>query len=304
MQNDLKYGQMILTVAESKRLLCKAILAHPYVQKAWEDGITVIHPSSTTYFVLKELGLELPKESNGLWVCGHISPKGLCQAKPMADLMLGSYKDPGKGTLYPFDFVFKKGVLQSQGPLQEALDEMNENDVYVKSVNAIDPEGKLGILLCVPGGGSIGNVLRNKTKRKYKILCATGLEKSIPVPIKNAAKLCASLDRATGIKCKMTILRPDDFISEIEAFKALTGCDATPIACGGIDGMEGGYVFVLAGTQQQLDRAWGIWEEIRGSAFPDPPEYECSECPFPVCEHSPSYDINYSEGIYRAPVVK
>lgn len=300
----LKYGQMILTVAESKKLICKAILQHPYVKKAWEEGIIVVHPSSTTYFILEELGLELPKENNGLWVCGHISNKGLCRAKPMADLMLGSYKDPCKGTYYPFDFVFKNGVLQPQGPLQDVLDQMSENDVYIKSVNAIDPEGNLGILLCVPGGGSIGNVMRNKPKRNFKILAATGIEKNIPVPIIKAAKMCIKLDKATGIKCKMTILKANDFLSEIEAFKILTGCIATPVACGGISGMEGGYVFVLEGTEEQLNKAWELWKEIRNSQLPEAPEYECEECPFPVCSHSPKYDPAYSEGIYKAPTVE
>lgn len=296
-------GQMILTVAESKRLISKAILQHPFVKRAWQEGIVVVHPSSTTYFVLEELGLELPEGNRGLWICGHVRSSGLCLSRPMIELMMGNYQDPQKGTHYPFDLVFKKGELQTPGPLGEILEQMGENDVYVKAVNAIDPDGNLGILLCVPGGGSVGNVIRNKPKRNYKILAASGLEKKIPTPIKEAGRLCRGLDRATGIKSSMTILKADGFISEIEAFAMLTGCRATPVACGGVDGMEGGYVFVLEGTKEQLDRAWEIWQEIRGSQLPPVPDFNCSDCPWVACSHSPHYDPNFSEGIYQAPVV-
>jgi hypothetical protein len=101
----------------------------------------------------------------------------------------------------------------------------------------------------------------------------------------------------------MTVLRSDDFISEIEAFNILTGCKATPVACGGVGGMEGGYVFVLEGTEEQLDKAWEIWREIRGSKLPALPDFDCAECPWMVCSHSPKYDPNFSEGIYRSPLV-
>jgi hypothetical protein len=291
---------MILTVAESKRLICKAILEHPFVKKAWTDGIVVIHPSSTTYFILDELGVDLPKENNGLWICGHIRAQGLCLSKPFIELLIGgNYADPHKGAEYPFDLVFKKGVLQTPGPLTEVIDEMGEDDVYVKAVNAVDPEGNLGILLCVAGGGSVGNVIRNKSKGKYKILAATGLEKNILTPIKEAAKLCKGLSLSTGIRTSMTILKADGFISEIEAFQTLTGCKATPVACGGVDGMEGGYVFVLEGTEDELNKAWSIWRELKGSQLPTAPDFECAGCPWKGCNCSPNYDPDFSEGVYQ-----
>jgi hypothetical protein len=299
----IKRGQMILTVSESKRIIAKAILQFPMVKKAMSDGIVVIHPSSTTYFILEELGIELPPENKGLWICGHVCSKGLCLSRPMVELMLGNYQAQ-EGTQYPFDLIFKKGVLQTPGPLIDVLEQMGEDDVYIKAVNAIDPEGKLGILLCVPGGGSIGSVIRNKPKRKYKILACSGIEKMIPTPIKEAGRLCRGLDRATGVKSSMTVLKPDAFLTEIEAFEMLTGCKATPVACGGVDGMEGGYIFVLEGTDAQLDKAWELWREVRGSKLPKLPDFECKDCPFIVCSHSPKYDPNFAESVHQAPLVE
>lgn len=291
-------GQMILTVNESRKLIAKAILAHPLVVDAWRNGIVVVHPSATTYYVLEELGLDIPQGNNGLWICGHVRGSGLCLSRPMIELMMGNYKDPHQGTQYPFDYVFKKGVLQPSTPLNDVLNEMGEKDVYVKAVNAIDPEGNLGILLCVAGGGSIGNVIRTRPKRKYKILAATGLEKMIPIPIKEAGQACRGLDQSTGLRVSMTVMKADDFISEIEAFKLLTRCKAIPVACGGIDGMEGGYTFILEGTEEQLKDAWDTWKSIKGSRLPPAPDFECKDCPWPACSFSPKYDPNFSEGIY------
>jgi hypothetical protein len=298
----MKRGQVVLTVTKSKMLISKAILQHPMIKKAWSDGIVVVHPSSTVYFILEELGLTLPEGNRGLWVCGHVRSLGLCLSKPMIELMMGTYEAQSGGK-YPFDLVFKKGVLQPSTPLSDVLAEMGENDVYVKTINAIDPQGKLGILLCVPGGGSVGNVIVNKPIRNYKILAAGGLEKLIPTPIRDAGRLCRGLDRSVGVKTSMTVLKADDFITEVTAIEMLTGCKATAVACGGIDGMEGGYVYVLEGTSQQLDTAWTLFDEIKDCKLPSLPDFACEDCIFKVCNLSPHYDPNYAEGVHGAPLV-
>lgn len=303
----IKKGQIILTVTESKRLISRAIVQHPIIKKALRDGIVVVHPSSTTYFMLEELEAKLPPENKGLWICGHISQKGLCLSMPIVKLLMGEYgeyKDQQGGSNYPFDLVFKKGVLQKPGNLIDVLKQMGENDVYVKAVNSIHPDGKLGILLCAPGGGSIGSVIRNKSKQGYKVLAVTGLEKLVSASLKEAAHSCRSLDKVAGVKCSITALKADFFISEIEAFDILTGCKATQIACGGVDGMEGGSVFGLAGKENQLDKAWEIWQEIRGSKLPALPDFECKDCSFVLCSHSPKYNKAISDKFHGHKVVK
>ena len=295
--------QIVLTVPQSKKLLSKAVLKHPMLQKAWKEGIVVVHPSSTVYFILEELGVQLPEGNRGLWVCGHVRKCGLCLSKPMIDLMMGTYEAQSGGK-YPFDLIFRKGVLQPSTPLSDVIAEMGEDDVYVKSVNAIDPDGRLGVLLCVPGGGSIGNIIVNKPRRNYKILGVGGLEKVIPTSIKEAARLCRGLDQAQGVKTSMTVLKTDDFMSEVEAFKILTGCKATPVASGGIDGMEGGYVFILEGSDEEIAAACKLLDEVRDAKMPALPDYPCDECSFKVCSLAPAYDPNYAEVVHDAPLVE
>ncbi|TRZ51583.1 hypothetical protein D4S03_04905 [bacterium] len=79
-------AQVILKPTEAKRLLSKAVLNLDKVKRVLEAGIVMIHPSSTSMFMLQELGFELPKE--GIWVCGHISPKSYAFHRGMIDIVL------------------------------------------------------------------------------------------------------------------------------------------------------------------------------------------------------------------------
>ena len=80
--------QVVLAPTEAKRLLSKAVLQLEEVKRALEDGIVIIHPSSTTIFMLEELGHTL--SDDGIWICGHISPKGLCISRKMIDAATAS----------------------------------------------------------------------------------------------------------------------------------------------------------------------------------------------------------------------
>jgi len=48
-------AQVVLRPSESKKLICKAILEMEPVQKALKQGIVVIHPSITTYFLFEHI---------------------------------------------------------------------------------------------------------------------------------------------------------------------------------------------------------------------------------------------------------
>ena len=47
--------QVILTVAESKRLIAKGVAAMPVVKKAMKDGMVVVATGTTNAYVLEEL---------------------------------------------------------------------------------------------------------------------------------------------------------------------------------------------------------------------------------------------------------
>jgi hypothetical protein len=71
----------------------------------------------------------------------------------------------------------------------------------------------------------------------------------------------------------MTVFKADDFYDEVEALRILTGCKATPVASGGIDGMEGGYVFVLEEARSSFDAAWELLAGDQGQQAAAPARF-------------------------------
>jgi hypothetical protein len=280
-------AQVVLTPTESKRLLSKAVLALSEVKKALDGGIVVIHPSSTTIFMLGELGYTLPE--GGIWVCGHISPKGLCISRGMLDAVT-STPDYGPEH-YPFDLVLQKGKLLPIGAstLGPTLNKMTAEDVYVKSVNAIDPDGKLGVLLAGrSSGGSIGLVLNRQKQIKFKMIIPVGLEKRISVSLAEAQKAAIKTTKAQGIPCGLWQLR-GMLITEVEAFRQLFDVNAIPISAGGIEGAEGAVVWVLEGDDAKVQKAYDVCQEIHGTKPPYLLDtYECDKCPNGLCDFAGS----------------
>ncbi len=276
-------AQVVLTPTESKRLLSKAVFGLDEVKRALAEGILIIHPSSTSIFMLAELGFELPEK--GIWVCGHISPKGLCISRKMIDAVL---ETPEYGAEhYPFDLIIRKGRLLpfEESGLGPVLDDMNSRDVYVKSVNAIDPKGKLGVLLAArTTGGSIGLVIRKQKEKKFQMIMPVGLEKRIPISLQEAQKAAVGVSKAQGIPCGLWQLR-GKLITEIEAFRHLFDVEAIPVSAGGLEGAEGSIVWVLRGKAENVEKAYDLCQQIHGSQLPYRLEaYECSRCPNTLCD--------------------
>jgi hypothetical protein len=52
-------------------------------------------------------------------------------------------------------------------------------------------------------------------------------------------------------------------ITEIQAAQILWGVQATMVAAGGVDGMEGAVILALEGPEEAIDRAYGDWEVLK-----------------------------------------
>ena len=277
------YLQVVLTPTESKRLLSKAVLQLDEVKRALDDGIVIIHPCSTTIFMLEELGFQVPEQ--GIWVCGHISPKGLCISRKQIDAVM---RRPGWGPeQYDFDIIIRKGKILpfEESALGPILDEMTADDLYIKSVNALDPESKAGVLLAARStGGSIGLVLKKQKQKKFKLILPVGLEKRIPIPLSKAMAMAAKTQRAQGIPCGLWRLK-GKLITEIEAFRILCDVEAVPISAGGLCGAEGAIVWVLYGDEKKVEEAYNLRRQIQGHELPYTLDvYECKDCPKAVCD--------------------
>ena len=92
-------AQIVLTPAESKKLIAKAVAGLEAVQKAAKRGIVALHPSSSTYFIVEEITGSKPKTN--YWVCGVVAPRGMCVEMAMA---LGSTLTPHEESTDPAIF--------------------------------------------------------------------------------------------------------------------------------------------------------------------------------------------------------
>jgi hypothetical protein len=244
-------AQVVLTPAEGKRLIAKAISNMELVQEAFEKGILIIATSTTTAYVAEELmGKKIPNK--GMFTAGVVTENGLHVTKPE-----GRYKH----------HVFEKGEIKELGTpdLIPYLEKMGSSDVFIKGANAIDPFGAAGILLAGKGGGTIGTAWGHIVSNGIKLVIAAGLEKLVPVSLTDYVSQMGAdvINVSQGWKCGMLVVH-GQIITEMEAIKFLFGVEAVPIGGGGIDGAEGCKIFLLEGGKDNINLAMEVLDKING----------------------------------------
>ena len=262
--------QVGLTPAESKRLIAKAVKVMPVIQRALKEGNIIVDRSTTAALILEELTGEPLDYSR--YASGLVVEEGTCVTKnQLRPRMLVKGK--------PQEVIQPEGERMSS-VFRELLEDMNEKDVFIKSANALDPEGNVGVLAASPGGGIIGRTQPVIRRRQVNLVIPVGLEKLIPNSIDAARRAAGifSMDDSMGLPCSLVPVK-GLVITEIEAIDLLTGAEAIPIAAGGISGAEGAVVLVITGTQEQVQAAKEILREVKGEKQIKVPRRDCQDCP-------------------------
>jgi len=238
---------VILTVSESKRLIAKGVVAMDFVQKALKEGTVAVAKGTTNGYIVEEL-LE-NKIDKTQYCTGTTFPAKAEKA--------------GKtGGSIP-DLVLRDGQPVEGAVATEAVGDMKSGDVFMKGANALNWEKKQAALLIGhQTGGTIGATYGTIIARRIRLVIPVGLEKSVPTDIQAAAKMINNDPTARVTPTLFPMV--GDIITEIEALKVLTGVDATPIAAGGIGGAEGAVWLCLRGTEEELDKAGKLIDEIQG----------------------------------------
>jgi len=292
-------AQVVLTPPESKCLISKAIARMDVVKKALSNGTVVIHPSTSTYFLVKEITGDIPRTVQ--WVLGGVFPQGLCPEanaggdrpqSPKVQPPSSPKRKPAKFIAdgFPFKWVIRGGKLSSGIPLGSILSEIGPEDVYVKGCNAVDIEGNAGVLFGHEGGGTIGRVMSEQRQKKFHVILAVGLERLITVPLAIAAKATArhySFDYGMGMPCGLYPIKVGDKVSsvtEIQAVEILSGAKAIQIASGGIGGAEGATILAIEGDKKQVTKAIEFVEQSKGAQLPFPRPSPCQRCSTPDCQ--------------------
>lgn len=278
-------AQIILNPSESKKLIAKGILEIDYVKRAFKDGLVVIHPSSTTYFLFEEITGIKPKD---IWLIGMISNRGACiEALTQNAFEEDGYNDLSDPANFPFSWVFERGKLLKNIKLSEVMDKMSENDVYIKGVNSIDTHGHVGVLMASLAGGTIGKALKAQKKKKFHIIYTAGLEKIISSSIIEVSKEAGRpiTSDALGIPCALLPIKATAF-TEIQSLKLIMNVDAYEIAAGGVGGAEGSTTMVVKGENENVQKTMRLIKTLKGTNLPKIGLPDCKSCHFPGCYFS------------------
>ncbi|MBN1401732.1 MAG: hypothetical protein JXA74_12890 [Anaerolineae bacterium] len=240
-------AEVVLTVAESKRLIAKGVAQLDFIQDKMEQGVIVIGHGSTNAYVYEELtgapidkrtflsGRTLPAKDRPEWHVQRIPDLVLVDGKPAPELDRFS-----------------------------ALERMQAGDVYIKGANALNYGAQVaGISIGHPRGGTIGGAIGAIIGSKLRLLIPVGLEKEIPFDITEASALLAEVDQSHGVVHSLWPVQGVIF-TEIEAFSVLCNVQAIPVGAGGIAGAEGSMRFLLLGDPADIEAAMALAEGIQG----------------------------------------
>jgi hypothetical protein len=290
-------AQVILTPTEAKCFISKAIARMDIVKKAATGGMIVVHPSSSAYFLVKELTRDIPRTD--CWMMGAVFSQGLCvDANATIKQPPAAGNEPLPKLLadrFPFTWLIKDHKLISGMLLGKILEEMGPRDVYVKGCNAVDLQGRTGVLFGHDGGGTIARVMGVQKEKKFNVILAVGLEKLIPISILEAAKAIARKDEIEydmGMRCGSYPVNGGTTVTEIQAVEILSGAHATPIAAGGVGGAEGATILVIDGTKEQVASAIEYVEQSKGVKLPIARPLPCNLCGSKDC-HFPIRDKHW-----------
>lgn len=238
--------QFVLTVAESKRLIAKAVAALPDVQRAMRSGTVVVATGTTNAYVLEELwGKRIDKRCYRSGITTPDEPER--SPEPQGD------KIP--------DAVFVDGKLEPKYDRVNAVRDMNKGDVYIKGANALNYDDYVaGILIGGSDGSTIGNTIGHIIGKQIHLVIPVGLEKLTYEDI-NELHLLASEEDYEGPRMWPVT---GTIVTEIEAMALLAGVDAYLYSAGGIAGAEGSVRILVDGTDEEVEAAEELIEGIKG----------------------------------------
>jgi len=236
---------LVLTVAQSKRLIAKGVARYQPVRDALASGTVAIAKGGTNAYVVEEiLGKPIEKRR---YVPGQVLPRGVSRA------------DAGLAADVP-DVVLVNGKPVEGATATGAVADMRPGDVVIKGANALNYAARLaGLLVGHPTGGTMGAVAGTLVARRIRLLIPIGLEKETPADIVEAAR---TLEEEGGDGPSLWPLHGDLF-TEIEALRVLCGVEAVPIGAGGVAGAEGAVWLACFGEPEQIAAVEALADELK-----------------------------------------
>lgn len=238
----------VLTVAESKRLIARAVVRMPIVQAALRDGMVIVCKGTTNTYVAEELlGRRI---AHGAYVFGRITPRKGGRPLPAVEPMP--------------EVVLVNGRHRPELTLQAALPQVGPGDVIVKGGNALDYANKTAaVWIGSPTGGTTAKIMPYVGPGKAHLLVPIGLEKQIAGRVSEVAESVVEPVESLTKLPRMRVL-PGQIVTELEALRILADVEPFQASAGGIGGAEGAVWLIWRGPRQAVEQAARIVEEVQG----------------------------------------
>jgi hypothetical protein len=240
---------VILNPAESRRLLAKATVALPEVQKAMKKGMIIIGRGITNAYVTEEL------------LKTTIEPKAGQTVGLIARGFANSHAGPPPCTWH----VIRDGRVVEGADSNVEILNFGPDDVFIKGANAIDPQGNAGIWASGMKGGTIGMCWPIVTPRGAHLIQPVGLEKMV-ASVHEAALHSGiyHFKLSMGLPGRIMPITTSKVVTEIQAFAILAGVKAYHIASGGVGGSEGAVALALEGEEEKVIQAFELAKSVKG----------------------------------------
>ncbi|MEJ2108951.1 MAG: hypothetical protein P8Z37_03370 [Acidobacteriota bacterium] len=245
--------QFVLTPAAGKRLIAKAVAAHPDIQPVLKSGIIAVVAGTTNGYVAEEL---LAALNQGEGFDRKRFFRGV--TLPPSSQSTGGIPLPGTDS-FPGDVIIVDGAWQKGKTIFDALDSLKEGDVVLKGANAVDITRRhAGVLIGDPKCGTVVAALQAAIGRRTRLILPVGVEKRIPGALNSIAQVL----NAPGAKGPRIFPVPGEILTELDAIRILTGAEAEITAAGGVGGAEGAVWLTITGESSQEKAAHDLMDSV------------------------------------------
>jgi len=242
--------QFCVTTSAGKRLIGKAMAAHPDIRAVLAKGTLVIVAGTTNGYVAEEILASLG-QAQGFSRLGFRRGITVAPGAKAADADL-------EGDVILIDGQWQKGKF-----IQDVADELKEGDIILKGANAFDARGQPAVQIGHPKGGTVLAALPAVIGRRVRLIVPVGLEKRVLEDVTVLAQRC----NAPGTDGPRLLPLPGEVFTELDAIRLLTGAQACLLAAGGIYGAEGALWLGVSGMEEQVHAA----AELIRSVAHEPP---------------------------------
>lgn len=240
--------QFFLTPQAGKRLIAKAFPYIPEILRALKNQTIVIIAGTTNGYIAEEM-LAYIGQSEGF------SRQGFYRG---VTLPPNASPNPSPKE-FSGDVVIENGNWVRRKTIFDVADQLNQGDIIIKGANALDlVNRKAAVMIGHPKGGTIQASLTAVIGRRAVLYLPVGLEKRI---CGNLDSLCAVVNSPDATGPRLMPVQ-GTIITELDAIRILSGCQAELIAAGGVCGAEGGYWIAVTGADDQVSNAADILRSV------------------------------------------